>query len=113
MKIPFVSNIFPNPIEPSLGCFNDSLVQAQASTHDVHVFSPSPARGSTGSRENSRTLILVIVRWIVGVYRQHFVAILGCAGRAGQKPAVRDQSHPKELSSYVRTRPSETTVRHS
>jgi glycosyltransferase involved in cell wall biosynthesis len=42
MKILFISSIFPNPIEPSLGCFNDSLVRALASTHDVDVLSPIP-----------------------------------------------------------------------
>ncbi len=42
MKILFVSTVFPNAIEPSRGCFNDSLVRALAIRHQVEVVSPIP-----------------------------------------------------------------------
>jgi teichuronic acid biosynthesis glycosyltransferase TuaC len=42
MRILFISSIFPNPIERSLGCFNDSLVRALASAHQVEVVSAVP-----------------------------------------------------------------------
>ena len=42
MKILFLSTVFPNAIEPSLGCFNDSLVRAIAIGHQVEVVSPIP-----------------------------------------------------------------------
>ena len=42
MKILFLSTVFPNAIEPSLGCFNDLLVRALAIGHQVEVVSPIP-----------------------------------------------------------------------
>ncbi len=42
MKILFLSSVFPNAIETSLGCFNDSLVRALAMEHQVEVVSPIP-----------------------------------------------------------------------
>ena len=42
MKILFLSSVFPNAIEPSRGCFNDSLVRALAIEHQVEVISPIP-----------------------------------------------------------------------
>ena len=42
MKILFLSTVFPNAIEPSRGCFNDSLVRALAIKHQVEVVSPIP-----------------------------------------------------------------------
>ena len=43
MKILFLSSVFPNAIEPSRGCFNDSLVRALAIGHQVEVVSPIPS----------------------------------------------------------------------
>lgn len=40
MRILFFSNTFPNPINPTKGTFNLSLVRALARQHPVHVFSP-------------------------------------------------------------------------
>ena len=42
MKILFLSSVFPNAIEPSRGCFNDSLVRALAIRHQVEVVSSIP-----------------------------------------------------------------------
>ena len=42
VNILFLSSVFPNPIEPSRGCFNDSLVRALAIRHQVEVVSPIP-----------------------------------------------------------------------
>ena len=42
MKILFLSSNFPNPIDASRGCFNDSLVRALAIMHQVEVVSPIP-----------------------------------------------------------------------
>ena len=42
MKILFLSTVFPNAIDASRGCFNDSLVRALAIGHQVEVVSPIP-----------------------------------------------------------------------
>ncbi len=42
MKILFLSSVFPNPVEASLGCFNDSLVRALAQGHEVEAISLVP-----------------------------------------------------------------------
>ncbi len=42
MNILFLSSTFPNPINPTGGCFNDSLVRALAIRHRVEVVSPIP-----------------------------------------------------------------------
>jgi teichuronic acid biosynthesis glycosyltransferase TuaC len=42
MNILFTSSIFPNAINPTHGCFNDSLVRALAIGHQVEVISPIP-----------------------------------------------------------------------
>ena len=42
MKILFLSTVFPNAIDSSRGCFNDSLVRALAIGHQVEVVSPIP-----------------------------------------------------------------------
>lgn len=40
MRVLFLSNVFPNPLEPHKGTFNRSMVSALAALHDVHVISP-------------------------------------------------------------------------
>src|SRR4051812_43569018 len=40
MRLLFVSNVFPNPLEPTKGVFNRDLVGALAGDHDVTVVSP-------------------------------------------------------------------------
>jgi teichuronic acid biosynthesis glycosyltransferase TuaC len=42
MRILFLSSVFPNAVDPSRGCFNDSLVRALAIAHQVEVVSPIP-----------------------------------------------------------------------
>jgi len=42
MNILFLSSVFPNPLNASNGCFNDSLVRALAIGHQVEVVSPIP-----------------------------------------------------------------------
>jgi len=40
MRILFITNVFPNPFQPTKGTFNLSLARALAKNHDVHVISP-------------------------------------------------------------------------
>jgi peptidoglycan/xylan/chitin deacetylase (PgdA/CDA1 family)/glycosyltransferase involved in cell wall biosynthesis len=40
MRILFVSNVFPNPLQPTKGTFNRAMVQALARRHEVQVISP-------------------------------------------------------------------------
>lgn len=40
MRILFLSNVFPNPLQPAKGTFNQSLVAALSQEHDVQVVSP-------------------------------------------------------------------------
>ena len=42
MKILFASSVFPNAIDRSRGCFNESLVRALATRHHVDIVSPIP-----------------------------------------------------------------------
>jgi teichuronic acid biosynthesis glycosyltransferase TuaC len=42
MRFLFISNIFPNPHQPTLGVFNLHLVRALAREHDVQVVCPVP-----------------------------------------------------------------------
>jgi teichuronic acid biosynthesis glycosyltransferase TuaC len=42
MNILFLSSVYPNAIDSSRGCFNDSLVRALAINHQVDVVSPIP-----------------------------------------------------------------------
>src|SRR5262245_15224500 len=40
MRVLFVSNVFPNPYQPTKGSFNLALVRALARDHEVRVVSP-------------------------------------------------------------------------
>jgi glycosyltransferase involved in cell wall biosynthesis len=42
MNLLFISSVFPNAIDATRGCFNDSLVKALAKKHHVEVISPVP-----------------------------------------------------------------------
>ncbi len=58
MRILFISSIYPNPIEPSRGCFNQSLVRGLAKNHQVEVISPIPwVNLAKGFRKGGRVAI--------------------------------------------------------
>src|SRR5438132_9174231 len=40
MRLLFLSNVFPNPYQPTKGTFNLELVRALSREHDVRVLSP-------------------------------------------------------------------------
>jgi glycosyltransferase involved in cell wall biosynthesis len=40
MQILFITNVFPNPFEPTKGTFNQSLARALATNHEIRVISP-------------------------------------------------------------------------
>jgi glycosyltransferase involved in cell wall biosynthesis len=40
MKLLFLSNVFPNPFQPTKGTFNRELIRALADRHDVRIVSP-------------------------------------------------------------------------
>ena len=42
MKVLFYSSAYPNPVQPGLGTFNQSMMSGLAAAHDVRVLSPVP-----------------------------------------------------------------------
>tara|TARA_R110000850_G_scaffold205605_11_gene331834 strand:+ start:13859 stop:15160 length:1302 start_codon:yes stop_codon:yes gene_type:complete len=40
MKILFLSNVFPNPLQPGKGTFNKSMIESLSQIHRVHVITP-------------------------------------------------------------------------
>ncbi|HAH48149.1 MAG TPA: hypothetical protein DCM07_25515, partial [Planctomycetaceae bacterium] len=42
MKILFLSNVFPNPLQHGKGTFNRSMIESLSQVHRVHVITPVP-----------------------------------------------------------------------